>query len=546
MSANREFVIATIAGAALLAGVLFYFLLVQPRRRARPYREAVAILAADQVEEFERADDLLRLALESGLRRRERADARFARAYVLSRMGRCRDAAGIASDLLRASDPDREAVYLCLWISLQIEDHDAVVAIYDEHAGRVGDLLDARLIVSVSLLERARAHWQRREIDAARERFQRVRDLQVLADRVPGYLDDHQLTLGTVALFDDNVDEARAQFQGSVDAATAAGRSSALGELGLLLVQWRGKDQPDIEDRLAEVADRICAEYPTVLAGKDSGSERDDDDPEPPAPEAPDPAEEDGPLDDAHLLVRGVLLWQVLSLLRRWGARRPRSGPPGDADLEELGRRAHRVRAADPFMGDPWLVQGLVEYFTTKGARQQRAVRRLEASTRRGVNLPEVLEIIHREQQLEEQARDALRHYLTVVRGFLANPKVPVQLREQLRERLARFEPFRQTVDLELATDDGGGGSTVADIQARGDLLHSRIQTLLRLQLEDEQAAPVQELLDQMREKTATLRDTARAVDEVSGALMGTAGEFLLRDEQISGSEGDSGSGGAR
>src|SRR5260370_561068 len=76
-----------------LAGLLCY-LVVQPRRRRRPLIEALAILESDRKAEFERAEDLLRRVLESAVRRRDLAEARFARTYALARLGRYRAAAG--------------------------------------------------------------------------------------------------------------------------------------------------------------------------------------------------------------------------------------------------------------------------------------------------------------------------------------------------------------------------------------------------------------------------------------------------------------------
>src|SRR5260370_29295088 len=115
------------------------------------------------------------------------------------------------------------------------EDAAAVLSLSDPRAEGRGEGPDARLIVSLSLLERARAHWRRREIDAARDYFEKIRRLEGLADRIPSYIDDYQLTLGTIALFDGKLDEARDHFRGSVSGASDAGSSPALGELRPLL-----------------------------------------------------------------------------------------------------------------------------------------------------------------------------------------------------------------------------------------------------------------------------------------------------------------------
>jgi tetratricopeptide (TPR) repeat protein len=520
---------ALIAGASacvIALAVLLFFLVVQPRRRRRPLIEALAILESDRTAAFERAEDLLRRVLESGVRRRDLAEARFARTYVLARLGRYREAAGIGSDLLRARSPERESVFLALWISCKLDDHDAVLSIYDQHAAVVSERPEARLIASISLLERARAHWRRREIDAAKDYFEKIQRLEVLADRIPGYIEDHQLTLGTIALFDEKLDEARDHFRGFVKGATDAGRSPVLGELGLLLVRWRDEEQPDVDEQLGAAADLACRTFPLPPLAPDSGDGH--------ASESDSAPGGEVPLSDEQLIVRGTLLWHVMSLLRQWQARPRRSGL-SKADIGELHRRAERVRTADPAMSDPWLIEGLVSYHAASGARRRaEAVALLERGQKHGLNLPEVLEIIHRERQLQELTKNALEHYLTLVRSYLANPGVPVDLREELRTRLARFEPFRQTVELELLAADAGAAPSVADIQARVGLIRGRIEALLQLHLDSEQALRVRELLDEIREKTTALSKTARDVDEVSGALMGTTGEFLLRDEEMS------------
>lgn len=521
-SANPWLIVAAALVSVALAGVLGFFLVIQPRGKRRRLDEALAIVRRDDTPRFEQAEDGLRGALESGLRSADLADARFARAYLLARLGRFREAAGVASDLLRSGSPDQESVYLALWLASKVEDHGSVLEIFEAHSQQLGDLLDAKLIASISLLHSARIAWQRRDIEASRRYYEKLKDLGVLTDRVPSYIDDHQLMLGTVALFEKNFEEARVHFDGSMSGARQAGRSTLVAELGLLLVRWGSEGSPSVEQDLAETVERLCQEHPEAVV-------------------APKGAEGDEmPLSEDRLLVRGALMWLAMSLLREWAARPRKSGIPPES-LDELTRRLDRVRASDPTMSDPWLVEGLLRYYAASddSRRRSQAVDLLQASVDRGVNLPEVLELIRRERQNQEAASHALEHYLTLVATYIADPGVPLHLREELRRRLSRFDAFREAVELDLRAGDAESAPSLEDVQARGKLLQSRIEVILRDRLAGQtQAKGVEEMLRQLQAHTAELTAAKEAVDTTSTDLMGTAGEFLLHDEGVEAAPG--------
>lgn len=233
-------------------------------------------------------------------------------------------------------------------------------------------------------------------------------------------------------------------------------------------------------------------------------------------------------------------MWLAMSLLREWAARPRKSGIPPES-LDELTRRLDRVRASDPTMSDPWLVEGLLRYYAASddSRRRSQAVDLLQASVDRGVNLPEVLELIRRERQNQEAASHALEHYLTLVATYIADPGVPLHLREELRRRLSRFDAFREAVELDLRAGDAESAPSLEDVQARGKLLQSRIEVILRDRLAGQtQAKGVEEMLRQLQAHTAELTAAKEAVDTTSTDLMGTAGEFLLHDEGVEAAPG--------
>ncbi len=114
----------TAAMAVVLLSAAMYFFVIGPRRRRRPFLEAVRLINQDDGAEFPRAESLLNDAITAGLSRGDVAEARFALAYVRARMERFTEGASVLGDLERTAHLDAEGAYLSMWIHSRLGDYE--------------------------------------------------------------------------------------------------------------------------------------------------------------------------------------------------------------------------------------------------------------------------------------------------------------------------------------------------------------------------------------------------------------------------------------
>ena len=506
---------AIIAGVALvvIVGLVVYFKAIVPGRRRKPLVEALGIVERDERASFETAEELLSSALVSGLKGEDVATARFALAWIRAQTGRFAEASGVVADLISSGDKSPETIYLDLWLAAKLEDHEHVETSYETYSTGLGDLLDTRLIASIAFLALARARWSRRQIDGARHYFQVVRDLGVLADRVPAGVDDHEVMLGVLALLEKNVEQATHHFSGSIEAAQAAGQPSTLGDLGLLLCEWRDDDNADIDERLAQLAEALT---PTVGDPAESEAEG-----------------EDRELSDEQLLLRGVRLWRAVALVTSWRKHTADSGLADD-DRAELERRLEQVKEIDPGMGDPYLMAGLVGYYFARGDEERRAaVAWLEEAIERDVSLPEAVSLLQRERRLDQLAVDAVESFLKLAGVYIGDAGIPEKLRHRLRERLGRHAEFGGLSDLEIERSQTDTIAVLETVRLRSEQMEARVRTILGARVRDlADADKLGEVLTGLREQTEALTAAAKSVDETGIELLCMTGEFLLSEEE--------------
>jgi hypothetical protein len=552
-----SYIAAIAALGVTLLGLVIFFLVIQPRRKRRPLLEALEIIKRDDHAAFPHAEELLSASLIAGMRARDIAEARFALAYIRSRLGRFSEAATVLAELMASGNRDRETLYLALWLQSRLKDDDKVERLYSEHAGVLGDLLDTRVIAGITFLRRAWLHWSRREVDGAMHYFDQLRQLDVLTDEIPSHIDDHQVVLGIMSLFDNKPEDASRHFSGAVEAARKQDKPTAHGKLGLLLCKWRAADTPDIDEGLGQVLAALrpdggqttsishtqcdlcmqhysvaqsnlgkqmtcpaCKQRFVVAELKGRGQQA--------------PADEERLLGDDDLLLRNVLLWYAVSLLFTWKRLAASRGLPL-AEHRELLDRLARVKAIDPEMPDADLIEGLIGYYFGDEDGRQLAVAKLDRAIQNGVNVPEVLTLVEREQRLAELERDRLRRFFELVKNYLHNPTVPEDLRSELKLRLEKYAVFKQLGEVDLIKGEYGAAPSVEDIQNRGALLLKRVNKIIKTQLaraEPEDRKAIDRLMARLNRTTRHLSRNAELLEQVESRLLGTAGEFLLNEEE--------------
>jgi hypothetical protein len=325
------------------------------------------------------------------------------------------------------------------------------------------------------------------------------------------------------AVFDERLDDARRSFAGARTRARDADASTVEAELGLVVCDWKAGAITEVDGDLAAIVQTLDER---AGASDRVASEED---------EAASAEREE----EALLRSNAGLLF-ALSLLYGWLVRLPADGGLPPEELEELRRRIERVREADPELGDALLVAGLVEYYFASGETDRsRAVGLLEEGTdkARGIKLPEVLDLIERERRLEEEARDALGRYLTLVRGYLTDTDVPHDVRAELKRRLEEYARYRVLGEIDLTAEEHAAAPSVDDIRHRGTLLRQRIHRLvaprLRDSAPDDGTTDLQRLLASLDDATKVVAGGVEELQRAERDLMLRTGEFLLPEDSI-------------
>lgn len=541
-----------------LAVFAVYKFLVEPRRKRRFLVAALELIARDERALLPDAERLLADALTQGLSRRDVATARFHLAYVRAQLGRFAEAAAVLADVPE-KDRGREVVYLDLYLQSKLNAHDRVEAIYRDNAPLLGDLYDTKLIVGITYLERARTFWAAKQMGGAVDYFNKLRKLGVLLDEIPEHIDDHQVVLGVAALFEKNPEQAEKHFRGAVEAATAAGKPSIPGRLGLLLCTWTRDETPDVEEGLTSVSDELSRATPTEgalattncahqgcrhefrvsarLAGQRvtcTACRRGFRLPTELKPAtATGDAAPDRLFGDDELLLTNVLLWRAVSLLYRWRSLPPNSGLPPEEQTELVARLA-RVRAADPDLPDPDLLEGLVRYYFAApddDEERKAAVALLEKAIENGVNVPEVIDLANRERRVAEHLKHGLERFFAHVHTYIGDGSVPEEYREDMRARLNRSSRFKPPP--EAAPNDAADAPSLSELQARSQVLRDRVYRLRReLDPTSTDAREISSLVGDLEKNTQELLDTASKVQRVEHDLMASTSEFLLKEEE--------------
>ncbi len=488
----------------LVAVLLLYFLYIQPAKRRRLLKRALAIIAADDKNRFEEAENLLNEAITAGLRDADVKEAYFARAYVYAALG-MED--GAIANLKKADRSESAVLYLELWTRVKQKRYEEAVALCDSSAQELGTFANGKMLMSIAMFNRATELWKKREVNEAVKHFDRVRELGIHADKLPPSSGDYHTTLGIVALFDAHIDEAKTHFETALKE-TKDKVASIEAELGLLLCAWRKKEDPTVIDTKLG---RLTAALPVSSKA--------------------DAAKKDGELTDSALLGRNALLWHAVSLIQGWLRLAEKSGLPRES-RDALEKRLAKVLAIDSKMPDPKLLLGLVDYYLFHGSAKAQAVARM---TDAGIDVPEVNLLVERENKIAQAERNLLQTFFGMVKSYVGNHEVPKQMRQRLIDSLHRFDRFR-TLERELSVVDTSeeAGATLAGLQTRGAILTQRVERIVKPALASqgpEKVKSLDDLLGGMKSAAKAIQENATRLEKQELELMVNTGEFLLREE---------------
>jgi tetratricopeptide (TPR) repeat protein len=490
----------------ILAGLVTFILMAAGwrwfERRHRPVRDALSLLARDDEQAWHTVVD----RLSKGDQPPKEPAAQFALAYARARLGRLTEASAVLAATPTASQ-DPAALHLDLWLKLEQQQFEEATTLWERAASeKLMDHEESCRLASLAYLALARQSLADGDIAQALHRFDQVRDLRVLNERVPDTAARYWTLHGMDKLLDQDPRAAREAFR-RADAATADAdpEGTLLARLGVLLCDWRateGASTDDLDRRLGAMVEAVRADQGLFPA-------------------------------DRQRLLRDLALWQTVARVAAWKRRTVPGRGLAPQELEDLRAAVAEVRSHDPTMPDPDLIEGLILYFLADpgdGPARERALRQIRRAADGGVTLQEVLDL------LEEPAgaADGVDEYLSLLGGYLQDSRVPPTTRWRVRRHLGRFGRVQRLLETDLRGGDQELAPSVADLKARGELLQERVGSLLLPELSTVDPDQARQVHEQLRRLERSLVLLSRAIDRVTQLeeqLVVLTGELLLADE---------------
>ena len=502
LTSFKEFWFAIAGVLALLAATLAYFLAVQPWLRAKPLREAKSLLTAP-TPDLEAIEALLARAVTAGLKKDDLAEARFLLAYVRARQGRYADASAVLSDLVESGDTSRETAYLDLWLHVVEKRWEKARQSYEQHADILKGYLGANRLAGIAYLEIGRQCLTQREVDRGLNCFERLRQLGEFTDEIPKDMDDNEMVVAIEALFEDKFDLAHERFASAKTRAEERKTSTLHARIGLIVCEWRRQAIPDVDEDLDLVVREVLAALPARDAGEESVQ-----------------------------FARHVLLWHLVSRLHKWFALPPKKGLPSE-ERQRLADRLAALRKLHPDSSDANLIEGLVGYFfAADDDEQARAIALLRAAVKGEARVPEVLFLLDCENRLAQVREKRLDNYLLLLKSYLTDSSVPIDLRRELRDYLIQFPPFGVLGDVDVSGDSVA--QTVQELQSTSETVERLVRNMFRGSGASEGRAPttaIDALLNQMRDTREAISQATGDLSSVQQKLMRVAGEALLPED---------------
>lgn len=532
-SSTLMIVLAALIPTVLIgAGLLLYFKVIQPRRNLAPYLEAVASLKNQQYDQA-----LAVLSKDEGrLPDAQRKQARFFIAFAQFKTGQHPDAIRTLKALHREDPRDAAVAYFLAYCLLKESGNDQEAEKVLEEMEKSGQLSyrDARKLLGQVKFRRALAALKDGRVDAAEDLFEKVVQLGDYASKVPADLRNRQITVGTQALFDKNVAEARAHFRRVLEASSGgqAPEAHLLASacLGLALANWiEGSGWEELESLCVKAVQELDPKAPVELtwpeeltvkslleqlkeleqgeSGRDPEAKR------------------------AARFLRDIHFLRALAVLKAWG-----NIPGKEANqlaptmLERILSRLACARQQDETFSDPYLVAGLLLFYLFEGEQRERGVELLQIAQKQGMRQPDALEIINNRNKLREANANAIESYLMLLDRYINNPSVRGEVRQQLLAELRRYQRIQAW---EKAHDFSRLQSlepTLNDIRDRSEMLIARVDQILSAGAQARPVDQIRRLRAQLQEGGQRLVSQAQEIEKDEASLMLEIGSQLLKE----------------
>jgi len=527
--------IGLLALSLIAAGWFFWqHYYVKPKHELDPYWRA---LIAVRDRRYKSAlPDLT--SIESKLPPELRQDARFFIALCCYHVEDLVEAEHQAAALYR-EDPENENV-ACLLAHLFVErslDEEAEPILERLHARDKLDVGEARTMLSIVKFRLGMKAIQANDIEAAAEYFSFVEQLGLFTKYIPSDLRNRHITLGTRALFDQDLPAARKHFEALRTAARDLEEENARpllvkAAVGLVLVQWlekSDKDEESLEDALWETALLIHADGPKELPWPEISELKDDPDALRRALEEADKNFE-LPADEQvfKLCLRDLHFLRAMHIIITWGnMESSEAGKKIEKRLERILSRLACARAIDERFADTYLVAGLLMFYLHKpGPERTAGVDLLEQARKLGARDPAAMEIISNRERIERENADAIDRYQLALDEYLHDETVRKEVREDLFKRLMTLQRLKSRYKPPDLSQARTVDPTVEEMRKRSETLREHILAL-------EKSTDNMELAQQstrLAEQADELTKMAKLIEETEKMLLILAGEELFKD----------------
>jgi len=529
-------VLAAIVPIILIAlGAWVYFKMILPRKQMKPYEKALGLIS-DQ--KYDEALPILTI-VESKLPDELRHDARFFIAFANMQLRNIQDAEHVLTALHRENPKNSSVAYLLAYIRVEEGRYDEAEPVLEEMElnGQL-DTHHAKKLLGIVKFQRALVALRDRRVEAAGELFEKVQELGDFANQIPADLRNRHIVLGTNALFDQNLPEARKQFenlQNSVSKSPEEHRETLLAsaKLGLALVEWSENTSEGyamIESLLVEAAKLLDPQGPTELswpvdaASKDVVEKLKDLDAE------INLLEEEKEIN--HLL-RDIHFLRGMAVLRSWCQMDGEAAHQAiKTQYESSLARFACSRARDEEFSDVFLVVGLLMYYFHKpGPERSKGIDLLQQSQKQGMRDPDAMEIINNRERIERADADAVDKYLQMLDHYLNDNTVRKEVRLALMTRLTKFKKIRGWEKRPNLAQAHTVEPTVAEMRNRSEILQTRIYQILSSRGEFADIGRVRDLSQAIMQDSQKLYEQAKAIEKNESELLAETGNQLFKDD---------------
>ncbi len=545
-SESSQVTLVIIAAAAVIAvlvtaGVVLYSKVLLPRNQKKLFKESEDAL--DQAQDaanrgdFETASRVLAGIEGKPIQGESRRSARFLTAFTHVQQDELDQASLVLNALYRENSSDNEAAYFLAYVYVKKKEYDKALPILEKlEKERQLNVYQARRLLGIVYLVKATKTFNDGKIDAAAGLFEKVRALGDFADQIPADMRNRHVMLGTKALYETDIEEARRQFESlKAAAASATGddqqNMQVTAALGIALTHWLENpvDHDQIESALIAAAHLLDPDEPLTRpwSAEKIGESLED------KLAALDQEDNASEKDQVGAVLRDIHFLRGINVLNRWRSMEAAEGFEARAEmLNEALERFVCALAHDPQFADVLVVFGLLAFYLSDPGTKRRndGIASLEEARKQGVRVPDILEILNYIEEMRVKNASATEKYLETLDKYLNDETVRKEVRFELLEQLASFQRIKGLRTRSHLLPTRMIEPTVAEVRKRTELVYARADELVAAHQDDEVVANVRQLSNTLKEEGQKLWDQAQHIQNTEAKLLAETGKHILSE----------------